>query len=62
MLTLEEAGMAKMTSTSSHFSMHTTQQRASEDTFQRENCRSGNRAHSRDNQGRGGGHGNRHGP
>ncbi|MCI92463.1 polynucleotidyl transferase [Trifolium medium] len=32
LLTLEEAGLAKMASTISHSSVHTTQQRPSEDT------------------------------
>jgi hypothetical protein len=62
MLTLEEAGMAKMTSTGSHAAMHTTQQQPSEDTSQRGNRRSGNRSRSRGNQGRGRGRGNRSGP
>ncbi|GAU50542.1 hypothetical protein TSUD_409860, partial [Trifolium subterraneum] len=55
MLTLEEAGMAKMASTDSHTAMHTTQQRPFEDPSQRSNRRSGNRSRSRGNQGRGGG-------
>lgn len=57
MLTLEEVGMAKMTSTSSYSAMHTTQLWPSEDTSQRGNC-----ARSCGNQGRGGGRGDRHGP
>ncbi|MCI02944.1 polynucleotidyl transferase [Trifolium medium] len=62
MTTLEEAGMDKMESISSHYVMHTTQQRPSEDTSQRSRCRPGNRSRSRGNQGRGGGHGHRSGP
>ncbi|XP_058762377.1 uncharacterized protein LOC131635756 [Vicia villosa] len=62
MLTLEEAGMAKMTCTGSHAAMHTTQPRPTEDTSQRANRRPNNRSRSRGNQGRGGGRGNRSAP
>jgi len=40
MLTLEEAGMAKMASTISHVAMHTTQHSPSKDTSQCRNRRS----------------------
>ena len=65
MLTLEEAGMAKMANTGSHAALHTTPQRPPEDTSQRGNRRPNNhnnRSRSRGNQGRGGGRGNRSGP
>lgn len=62
MLTLEEAGMAKMASTGSHAAVHTTQSRPTEDTSQRGNRRPNNRSRSRGNQGRGGGRGNRNAP
>ncbi|XP_050876235.1 uncharacterized protein LOC127079928 [Lathyrus oleraceus] len=59
MLTLEEAGMAKMENTGSHAAMYTTQLKPIEDTSQRGNRRPDNRSHSHGNQGRGWGHGNR---
>nr|XP_007159312.1 hypothetical protein PHAVU_002G227500g [Phaseolus vulgaris]ESW31306.1 hypothetical protein PHAVU_002G227500g [Phaseolus vulgaris] len=59
MLTLEEADMAKMTSTGSHTVLHTTQQQPSTDTSQQNTRHSGNRSHPRGNQGRGGRRGNR---
>ncbi|XP_019418441.1 PREDICTED: uncharacterized protein LOC109329228 [Lupinus angustifolius] len=62
MLTLEEAGMAKMASTGSHATMHTTQQRPSEDISHRGNRRPDNHSRSRGRQGCGGGRGNRSGP
>ncbi|XP_050916761.1 uncharacterized protein LOC127131921 [Lathyrus oleraceus] len=62
MLTLEEAGMAKMANTGSHAAMHTTQPKPTEDTSKHGNRRPGNRSRSRGNQGRGGGHGNRSAP
>jgi hypothetical protein len=62
MLTLEEAGMAKMANTVSHAAMHTSQPKPTEDTSQRGNRCPDNRARSRGNQGREGGHGNRNAP
>lgn len=62
MLTLEEAGMAKMTSSGSHTVLHTTQQQPPTDTSQQNIRRSGNRSRPRGNQGRGGGRGNRSAP
>ncbi|XP_019417029.1 PREDICTED: uncharacterized protein LOC109328161 [Lupinus angustifolius] len=47
MLTLEEAGMAKMASTGSHAAMHTTHQRPSEDISHRGNRRPDNHSRSR---------------
>ncbi|XP_050908488.1 uncharacterized protein LOC127122145 [Lathyrus oleraceus] len=58
MLTLEEAGIAKMENTGSHAAMHTTQSKPTEDASQRGNRRPGNRSRSRGNQGHGGGRGN----
>ena len=52
MLTLEEAGMTKMTSTGSHTVLHTTQQQPSPDTSQQNTRRSGNRSRPRGSQGR----------
>ncbi|MCI34996.1 polynucleotidyl transferase [Trifolium medium] len=49
MLTLEEAGIAKMASPGSHSAMHTTPQRPSKDTSQRGNRRPDNRSRSRGN-------------
>jgi len=62
MLTLEEAGMAKMANTGSHVAMHTSQPKPAEDTSQRGNRRPDNRSRSRGNQGRRGGRGNRSAP
>ncbi|XP_050915488.1 uncharacterized protein LOC127130541 [Lathyrus oleraceus] len=62
MLTLEEAGMAKMANTCSHAAMHTTQPKSTKDTSQRGNRCPDNRSRSRGNQGRGGGRGNRSAP
>ncbi|XP_050915929.1 uncharacterized protein LOC127131029 [Lathyrus oleraceus] len=62
MLTLEEAGMAKMENTGSHAAMRTTQLKPTEYTSQRGNYRPDNRSLSRGNQGRGGGNGNRSSP
>ncbi|KEH41384.1 hypothetical protein MTR_1g050388 [Medicago truncatula] len=58
MLTLEEAGMAKMELTDSHAAIHTTESQPSEDTSQCGQRRSGNRSRFCGNQGRGGGRGN----
>ncbi|XP_050919323.1 uncharacterized protein LOC127136852 [Lathyrus oleraceus] len=62
MLTLEEAGIAKMENTGSHAAMHNTQTKPTKDTSQRGNRRPDNRSRSRGNQGRGGGRGNRNAP
>ncbi|XP_058771930.1 uncharacterized protein LOC131645313 [Vicia villosa] len=62
MLTLEEAGMAKMANTGSHAAMHTTQPKPTKDTSQRGYRRPGNRSRSRGNQGHEGGCGNRNAP
>ena len=62
MLTLEEAGIAKIANIGSHASLHTTQQRPPEDKSQRGNRRPNNRSRSRGNQGHGGGRSNRSGP
>ncbi|XP_050920148.1 uncharacterized protein LOC127137767 [Lathyrus oleraceus] len=62
MLTLKEASMAKMANIGSHAAMHTTQSKPTKDTSQRDNFRPDNRSHSRGNQGRGGGRGNRSSP
>ncbi|XP_050877995.1 uncharacterized protein LOC127081812 [Lathyrus oleraceus] len=54
MLTLEEAGMAKMANTGSHDAMHTTHLKPTEDTSQRGNLRPDNRSRYRGNQVAGG--------
>ncbi|XP_057452495.1 uncharacterized protein LOC130744321 [Lotus japonicus] len=61
MLTLEESGMAKMVSHSSHAAMHTSQPSHFDDSSQNSNRCSNNCSRSRGNQGRSGGRGHRGG-